>query len=64
MHTLDKRDNDLWAVVFSFPSGNHSTIEDNLSKADAMELVNYLNGGTGDRPRILQELVNVCTGIV
>lgn len=64
MHTLEKRDKDVWAVVAVYPVGGIGTIEDNLSKTDAMELVNYLNGGSGDRPRILQELVNVCTGIV
>lgn len=48
MHTLvlSSTDNDLWNVVYSSNYG-HLSIADNLPKDEAMQLVNYLNGGSG-----------------
>jgi hypothetical protein len=49
MHTLKPAGKDLWNVWFAGGSQTSAhIIERDLSKGEAMKLVNYLNGGAGD----------------
>jgi len=47
MHTLKPAGNNLWDVLFIGTERNIK-IESALPKPEALKLVNYLNGGTGN----------------
>ena len=64
MHTLVKQDDGKgWSVAVSCGGGETLPyIEVDMRRVDAMELVNYLNGGTGDKPEALQRIKETIEG--
>lgn len=47
MHTLKTAGNNLWDVLF-IGTEREFKIESRIPKLEAIKLVNYLNGGTGN----------------